>query len=198
MSDILKRIKAYSGFIGFFSGIIMLAFVFHYPIQILDALSSEPVPGFDIKISVWRVIFEPFIGLLLFYLRADQPFLEFTVLLIWIISLLLIIPVVSTLLKKGRRALSTIKHKFLKWLTIIPLILSIWSGLLLLIIFAILPSNTIVNNLDNTILINLTAIQNTVMTALYPRQVFRNGINATGSMLFLSQTIIIMRRHLKP
>jgi hypothetical protein len=36
------------------------------------------------------------------------------------------------------------------------------------------------------------------MTALYPRQVFRNGINATGSMLFLSQTIIIMRRHLKP
>lgn len=154
MSNILGRIKAYSGFIGFLSVIIMLALAFHYPIQIVDALGSEPVPGFEVKISIWRVIFEPFIGLLLFYLRADQPFLEFTVLLIWIISGLLIIPVVSTLLKKGGRALSMIKHKFLVWLKNIPLIFSIWSGLLLLIIFASLPSNTIVNNLDNTILIN--------------------------------------------
>jgi len=153
MSDIPGRIKANSGFIGFFSVIIMLAFVFHYPIQIVDALSSEPVPGFEVKISIWHVIFEPFIGLLLFYLRADQPFLEFTVLLIWIISLLLIIPFVSTLSKKGRKA-TTIQHKFLTWLKNIPLVLSIWSGLLLLIIFASLPSNTIVNNLDNTILIN--------------------------------------------
>ena len=154
MNDILSRIKAYSGFIGFFSVIVILALVFHYPIQIVDALSSEPVTGFEITISVWRVIFEPFIGLLLFYLRADQPFLEFTVLLIWIISLFLIIPVLSTLFKKDSRILSAITHKFLAWLKKIPLILSIWSGLLLLIIFASLPSNTIVNNLDNTILIN--------------------------------------------
>ncbi len=154
MNDILSRIKAYSGFIGFFSIIVILALGFHYPIQIVDALSSEPVPGFDVKISAWRIILEPFIGTLSFYLRADQPFLEYTVLLIWIISLFLIIPFINTLLNKDSKGLNAFPRKFLVWLKQVPLILSIWSGLLLLIIFASLPSNTIVNNLENAILIN--------------------------------------------
>jgi len=148
------RIKTYGGIIGFFAVIVLFALLFHHPIRIVDALSSEQVPGFDIKISAWRLIFEPFTGPLLFYLRADQPFLEFTVLLLWIISLLLVIPIISTLLHNDSRNLSEIKNKFLAWLKNIPLIFAIWSGLLLLTIFAVLPSNTIVNTLDDIILIN--------------------------------------------
>lgn len=147
-------IKAYGSIIGFFAVIVLLALVFHHPIRIIDALSSEPVPGFDIKISAWRIISEPFTGPLLFYLRADQPFLEFIILLIWTLSLLLVIPVITTLLKRDSRAPGEIKHTFLAWLKSIPLIFGIWSGLLLVAVFASLPSNTIVNRLDDTMLIN--------------------------------------------
>ncbi len=73
------RIKAYSVLVVFIFTVAFLALVFHYPVQIVDALTSEPVPGFEVKISAWRMIFEPFIGLLLYYLRTDQPFLEYTV-----------------------------------------------------------------------------------------------------------------------
>jgi len=147
-------IKAYSGYIGLFSVIVILAIIFHYPIQIVDALSSEPVPGFDINISIWRIIFEPFIGTLLFYLRADQPLLEFIVLIIWIISLSLFISFITILLTKDSSGFSAVLHKFLAWLRKVPLIFSIWLGLLLVVIFVHLPANTIVNNLENTILIN--------------------------------------------
>ena len=154
MSRILNRFKTYSGLTGFVFLIALLAFVFHYPIRILDALDSGPVSGFDIKISAWRMIFEPFIGPLLFYLRADQPFLEFTILLIWILSLSLIISSGKGLLKKNGRSINAVLHKFLACLQKLPLILSIWFGLLLFIIFIPLPVNTIVNNLENAILIN--------------------------------------------
>ena len=46
--------------IGFLCTIALLAFVFHYPIRIVDALSADPVPGFGISISPLRVITEPF------------------------------------------------------------------------------------------------------------------------------------------
>ena len=94
----LNRLKTHSGFIGLFAVMVVMALFFHYPIQIIDALSSEPVPGFGINISVWRVISEPFMGPLLFYLRADQPLLEFIILLVWIISLSLIVSFTRILL----------------------------------------------------------------------------------------------------
>lgn len=154
MNRILNNIKTHSGFIGLFSVIVILAIVFHYPIRIIDALTSEPVPDFGINISVWRIIFEPVIGVFLFYLRADQPLSEFIVLLIWIISLFLIVLLITILFNKESRGLNAVLHKFLAWLRKVPLIFSIWLGLLLVIIFVHLPANTIVNNLENTILIN--------------------------------------------
>lgn len=154
MIDIFKKNSGYSGLIGFISIVAILALAFHYPIQIVDALSSEPVPGFEINISVWRIIFEPVIGVLLFYLRADQPVLEFLVLLIWIASLLLIILLSQILLNKKNRGLKVVLRGFLSWLQKVPLLFCIWLGLLFLIIFMTLPGNTIVNKLENIILVN--------------------------------------------
>lgn len=154
MNRILNSIKTHSGFIGGFSVILILAIVFHYPIHIVDALTSEPVPDYGIKISAWRMIFEPFTGPLLFYLRADQPLSEFIVLIIWIISLSLVISFIPILITKDSSVFIAVIHKFLAWLRKAPLIFSIWLGLLLVTIFVHLPANTIVNNLENTILIN--------------------------------------------
>jgi hypothetical protein len=137
-----KRIIAYSGLIVLVIVMLILAIFFHQPIQIIDALTSKPVPGFDIHISIWRVLFEPFSGPLLFYLRADQAVQEFTVLLYWILALSLVL----TLARQLRRVLS--------WLKTAPLIIATWLGLLWLIIYIPLPANTIVNQMENTILIN--------------------------------------------
>ena len=146
--------SGFAGLPGIILTIILLALAFHYPVRIIDALYSEPVSDFAINISFWRIIFEPFIGTLLFYLRADQPLLEFLVLVIWIISLSLILTFSGILFNKNIRGFKAYLSGFLSWLKKIPLIFSIWLGLLFLIIFMKLPANTIVNNLLNTILIN--------------------------------------------
>ena len=134
--------------------IAFIAFVFHYPIQIIDGLNSEPVPGFDIRISICRIIFEPVFGPLLFYLRADQPFEEFGVLLIWILSLSLVYLIVYIISNKNNYSFKTILKRSLYWLRNVTLLVCIWFGLLLIIIFGRLPANTIINNHENIILVN--------------------------------------------
>ena len=83
--------KTFKGYIAFFALIVLLATVFHHPIRIIDAFTSDPVPGFGIHVSVWRILFEPVLGPLLFYLRADQPLPEYIVLLVWILSIALLV-----------------------------------------------------------------------------------------------------------
>jgi hypothetical protein len=134
---------------------VVLATLFHHPIRIVDALTSEPVTGFGIMISAWRVIFEPFLGPLLFYLRADQSLLEYSVLLFWILSLTLVIRLSRVILKRGNRTVRNIPGELLSWLKTTPLIISIWLGLLWCIIFMWLPANTIVNHREDSILVNM-------------------------------------------
>jgi len=143
MNRILNKIIARSGLIVLFIAIGILSMLFHQSIEIIDALSSEPVPGFGIHISAWRILFEPFTGPLLFYLRADQPLLEFAILFLWII--------VFSLLAK---LLRSFRNGVLLWLKSLPLIVATWLGLLWLIIYMPLPANTIVNHNEDTILIN--------------------------------------------
>jgi len=133
---------------------LILSIGFHQPIQIIDALTSKPVPGFDIHISIWRVLFEPFTGPLLFYLRADQPVKEFTILLYWIIGLSLVLFLIHPFLRANRAKGNPKLSGFLSWLKTAPLIVATWLGLLWLIIYIPLPANTIVNQQEDTILIN--------------------------------------------
>ena len=154
MNRILNKIISHSGLIVLFIAMIILSTVFHYPIQIVDALTSEPVPGFGIHISAWRVLFEPFTGPLLYYLRADQPVLEFTVLLLWIIALSLVVTLASLILKNKERRGKLKLAGLITWLKTAPLIVAAWLGLLWLIIYIPLPANRIVNQQEHTILIN--------------------------------------------
>jgi len=149
-----NKIFAYSGLIILFFAMGILSILFHRPIEIIDALTSEPIPGFDIHVSPWRVLFEPFFGPLLFYLRADQAVKEFSILLYWILALTLLYTLAGLFLPghkvKGMPKIAGL----LSWLKTAPLIVATWLGLLWLIIYIPLPANTIVNQQEHTILIN--------------------------------------------
>ncbi|MEA1876088.1 MAG: hypothetical protein U9N86_04430 [Bacteroidota bacterium] len=134
--------------------IAFIAVVFHYPIQIIDALSSEAVQGIGIKISVWRVIFEPFLGILLFYLRADQPILEFVMLLIWILEFYLLATIAVHVLRRENKLGKTLLKSVLVWLRRVPMVVIVWFGVLVFIIAMSLPANTISNDRENAVLIN--------------------------------------------
>lgn len=134
--------------------IAFIALVFHYPIQILDVLSSEEVSGIGIKISAWRVIFEPFLGILLFYLRADQPILEFVMLLIWILEFYLLATIAVHVLRRENKLGKTVLRSVLVWLRRVPMVIIVWFGVLVFIIAMSLPANTILNDRENAVLIN--------------------------------------------
>ena len=149
-----KKIFAYSGPVVLFLAAALLSLFFRYPVQIIDALSTEAVPGFDIYISPWRVLFEPFFGPLLFYLRADQAVKEFTILLYWILALTLLYSLAASVFPGQQDGGKPTRKALLSWLKNTPLILATWLGLLWLIIYVPLPSNTIVNQQEHSILIN--------------------------------------------
>lgn len=135
--------------------IIILATAFHHPIQIVDALTSETVDEFGIHISTAKILLEPIVGPLLFFLRADQPLNEIFILMFWLMAGLLIFSILKGFRDVHKKKLSTIGRQLLLWLAKIPILIIVWLAILLVIIFAPLPSNTIINNADDTILVNI-------------------------------------------
>lgn len=121
--------------------LLILSLGFHSPIGIYNVLTNATANDFSIHISGWRIVFEPFMGPLLFYSRASQPFLEMIVLLVWIVLGVLVV--------------SIIQRALLRWVMLIPVIFGLWVVLILVIIFLPLPSNTIVNQNQDTILVNM-------------------------------------------
>jgi len=136
------KLFPHAGLLILFVVLVILSVFFHQPIKIVDALTSEAVPGFGIHISAWRLLFEPFFGPLLYYLRADQAVLEFAVLLLWILVLFLLFSL------KGKM------KGILGFLKTTPLIIVIWLGLLWLLIYIPLPANTILKQQEHSVLIN--------------------------------------------
>ncbi len=121
--------------------------IIHEPIRILDAVTLLPVKDFDLSISIWRIIFEPIVGPMLFYLRAGNPVEEFFMLFIWII----IAAFILSLIRKISR--HSIRKRLLKWVAMIPIAFSVWLAVLLMMIFAPLPSNRIANHNPDLILL---------------------------------------------
>lgn len=125
--------------------LVVTAF-FHQPPQLIDVLSQQSVPYLEIRTSPWRIIFEPFLGPLLFYLRANHPLIEFTVLFIWIVLGLL----VWTLFKYKNPPFSGI----LRWLTMLPLWVMLMLGLMAFAVFLPLPADRLKNHDPERILVN--------------------------------------------
>ena len=88
----MRKIKMIKGYIlpAWMMLIVILALVFPFKIFIEDALSLEVMTEFGIEISIWRIIFEPVLGPLLFFNRSLYALQELPFVLIWIFILFLI------------------------------------------------------------------------------------------------------------
>ena len=127
--------------------IIFISVIFHYQIHIEDAITNSPVPEFGISISLWRIFFEPFVGLLLFFNRALYSLDELPILLVWLFVIFFIYTIYKTLTTKG-------KKKFIfSQIINVPLVVGLWFTFFAILIFVSLPNNTIKNNSEDKVLV---------------------------------------------
>jgi hypothetical protein len=155
MSDYIKKPRTVVVISAFICVITLLSIFLHRPIRITDALSNLPAEGYDVHVSFWRIIFEPLFGFLLFYLRANQPLVEFLVLLLWLAAGMLVARLLQLRrVRKNQRADAALKG-VLRWLACLPIILTVWVTFLLIMIFGPLPANTIKKQNPDEILVNV-------------------------------------------
>jgi hypothetical protein len=131
--------------------ILFLFVIFHYSIHFEDALTKETLSAFGLHIPFSRILFEPFLGILLFFNRSLYALTEFVYVLYWLLILFIGYSVFKSIQIKGRQLR---KRFLLRQLANLPLIIGLWFTVLVIMIFIPLPNNTIVNNSANTILVN--------------------------------------------
>lgn len=130
--------------------IIFIAGFFHYSIHIENALTLETLSEFGIHIPVWKIVFEPVLGILLFYNRSFHALTELRFLLFWILAIFMIYTLVKSVLIKEK----LLRRRFIiGQLVAVPIVIGLWFALLVIIIFIPLPNNTIVNNSADKILV---------------------------------------------
>src|SRR5690606_7207461 len=83
--------------------ILVLAFAFPYKVHFENALTTLPATDFEVKISLWRIVFEPFLGPLLFFNRSLYALRELPLALLWLLILYLIWICIKTLMDKRKR-----------------------------------------------------------------------------------------------
>lgn len=122
----------------------------HFQIHIADALTMEQLPEYGISISMWRIIFEPVLGIFLFFNRSLYALNEIQILLYWILAIFIIYILTKAILLKEKQG----RKKFIyRQLVNIPIVTGLWFTFFVLIIFIPFPNNTIINNAPNTILV---------------------------------------------
>jgi len=133
--------------------IILLATAFHRSPYIAEALTEQQIEDFSVVVAPARIIFEPFFGPLLFYMRSVRPIAELFAFAVWIAVVMLIV-----MLRRGKGLKnSSTGRTLLRWFARLPAAFAMWGATLLMIIFVPLPSNTIRNKSANKILLNIHA-----------------------------------------
>lgn len=132
--------------------IFILSTLFHFPVQIVDALTLEASPDFDIHISIWRILMEPVMGILLFFNRSTFPIEENQFVLYWVLIFFIIYSLfrVFAIHNKQER-----KKFYISQLVNLPIVIGLWFTFFVILIFLsrFFPSNTIVNNSTDSILV---------------------------------------------
>jgi len=143
-----KKIFAISVFL--MAILAFIATVFHYPVHIQNALTRQPEAGFILEPSFWRIAFEPFLGLLLYFNRAFYAIGEFTMVLVWSLAIFFI----YSLIFYFRKDSTVLKNRFLlNQLFNLVLLVGIWFSLFVLIIFIDLPNDRMVNKTSDWVLV---------------------------------------------
>jgi len=136
---------------GLTIAIVLISVLFHYSVHITNALTLETMSEYGIHISNWRILFEPFLGALLYFNRAFFAVDEFQLVLYWVVAIFIIYSFVKFILIKEKRA----KKKFvIRQLVNLPIVVGLWFVAFVIVVFIPLPNNTIVNNSENAVLVN--------------------------------------------
>ena len=132
--------------------IFLLANVFHFQVHFENALTLQQEMAFDVKISIWRILFEPIIGPLLYVNRSLYALEELPLALLWLVVFYMVHGLVGIFkLRHGR------KKSSVEMLLDLPLFLGICFAIFVLVLFIPMPNNTIVNNSKDTILVTTHA-----------------------------------------
>src|SRR5690606_2301342 len=128
--------------------------LFPLPIVIIDALSLRPVPEFSVHIHFWRIVFEPFVGPLLYFNRSIYPLQEVPIAILWVLALYFMYSLIGVLKLPswGHR-----KKRLGRFMGNFFLLAGIGFSIFALLLFIPLPNNTIVNNSQDQILVTTHA-----------------------------------------
>lgn len=132
----------------------LIAAVFHYPVHIENALTLQSEPGFDVRVSGWRILFEPFTGLLLYFNRAFYPVDEFRQLLLGMVILWGVYTLIRAFGRSGWKPVIQFAGRQLVNLSILA---GVWFALLVVMIFIPLPNDKIVNKTSDWVLVTTHA-----------------------------------------
>ncbi len=150
MEKVNKQFKYFTGIL--IVSIITISGLFHFPIHITEALTLETLPEYDFHISIWRILFEPILGLMLFFNRGIYAIEEMQYGLYWVLIIFIVYSIINFIISKDY----SVKKKFIiNQLVNLPLVIILWFAFFVAILFMspYLPSNTIINNSPNTILV---------------------------------------------
>lgn len=142
------KLKIFAGV--FLSSIVLISIAFPYPIHIADALTLEVLPEYDIHVSIWRYLFEPALGVILFFNRASYAVAEFPFVLVWVLAIFIFYGLVKSIVIIDKQA----KKRFIiRQVVNLPMVIGLWFTVFVILIFIPLPNNTIVNNSPNSVLV---------------------------------------------
>ena len=130
--------------------IAMIAFIFPYKVHIENALTLKPETNFNLQISLVRIIFEPILGLLLYFNRSFYALDEIIQLLYWVFAFFAL----NLLFKKLRlKEKNQFKSYFKKQLILLPVLIGCWFSFLVILIFIPHQNDQIINKSKNWVLI---------------------------------------------
>lgn len=136
--------------------LVLMALVVFFPIQIeiIDALTLEPAAEYGIQVHFWRIVFEPILGLLLYFNRSIDPLFEVPMAILCVLILYLVYGLFQF---KNLRSALLIRRRSIRIMMNLLMLTGIGFTFFLILLFIPLPNNTIVNNSKNDILVTTHA-----------------------------------------
>ncbi len=132
--------------------ISILAVAFHFQVYFEDALTLVPATEYTVNISVWRIMFEPILGPLLYFNRSIYALEEIPLALLWVLLSYVALSLAELFKKRGAG-----KKLAFKTLADLPFLAGICFTVFVVILFVPLPNNTIVNNSEDSVLVTTHA-----------------------------------------
>ncbi len=134
--------------------IIINSFGFHYPIHIIDMMTDTPQSDFGIHISIWKILFEPILGPLLYFNRGYYGIAEINHTLYWTIGIFILTRLSKILTDEYKKHW---KQNLIRAIVDLPIVAFIWFTIFIIMLFIPLPNNTIINNTTSQVLVTTHA-----------------------------------------